>query len=1102
MPALTTIQLRRGSSSLWAASNSPLAQGELGYDTTIKKFKIGDGTSLWSSLSWANITGADFVGTSGINVSYASASGTMTVSVTGLSSSYLSDFSSAVSGLLPVKSIIAGSNITVTPTGDKGFVISSPVNSDTVKDLIGSTITGVSGIRASYDNTSKVETISVTGLTSSYISDFNTSVSGLVSGVYAPLTSPALTGTPTAPTAAADTNTTQIASTAFVIGQASSSNPLMDGTVAVGTSKKYARADHVHPTDTTRAALAGATFTGAVSIPSGTGNFNTLTVNSTAVSLNGHTHTSSNITDFNTAVSGLLGVKSLVQGSGIGITNNAGAQTISITGIPSSLITDLGNIATTQVIGRTGIALSYDAVSDTMYIDTTGVSFSGHTHSWSNITDASTKATLTELSYLSGVVPGTASSGRALVVDNSKNLTGINTLTTVSDVIVGGNLTVQGTTTTVNSSTINIGDNIIRVNTSGLSTGGMEVYTGSTTQSIVWNNVSNRWEFSGGNVYTSGNFIGNLSGNASTVTNGVYTTDTGTVTSAMIADNTIVNADINSSAAISYSKLNLSSSIVNADISNSAAIADSKLATISTAGKVSNSATTATNANTASAIVSRDASGNFSAGTITANLSGNATSVTNGVYTTDTGTVTSTMIADNTIVNADINSAAAIAYSKLNLSASIVNADIGAAAAIAYSKLNLSSGIVNSDISASAAIVDTKLATISTSGKVSNSATTATSSNTASAIVARDASGNFTAGTITASLSGNATSVTNGVYTTDTGTVTNTMLAGSIANSKLLNSSVIIGSTAVSLGSTVTAFSGLSTVTATTFIGSLSGTANNVVTNANLTGPITSIGNATTISTGVIDNSHISSTGAIAYSKLNLSSSIVNADVSSSAAIAYSKLNLAGNIVNADINAAASISYSKLNLSSSVTNSDVATNAAIAYSKLNLVSGITNNDISATGAIAYSKLNLSTSIVNADIAASAAIVDTKLATISTSGKVSNSATTATSANTASAIVARDASGNFTAGTITASLSGNATSVTNGVYTTDTGTVTNTMLAGSIANAKLLNSSVTLGSTSISLGGTASTIAGLTSISGVSAASPTTLVYCLIDGGTP
>jgi len=64
-------------------------------------------------------------------------------------------------------------------------------------------------------------------------------------------------------------------------------------------------------------------------------------------------------------------------------------------------------------------------------------------------------------------------------------------------------------------------------------------------------------------------------------------------------------------------------------------------------------------------------------------------------------------------------------------------------------------------------------------------------------------------------------------------------------------------------------------------------------------------------------------------------------------------------------------------------------------------------------------------IVNADINASAAIVDTKLDTIATAGKVSNSATTATSANTNSAIVARDGSGNFTAGTITAALTGAA-----------------------------------------------------------------------------
>jgi hypothetical protein len=155
--------------------------------------------------------------------------------------------------------------------------------------------------------------------------------------------------------------------------------------------------------------------------------------------------------------------------------------------------------------------------------------------------------------------------------------------------------------------------------------------------------------------------------------------------------------------------------IVNADIAANAAIADTKLATISTAGKVSNNATTANSANAALAIVARDNNGNFSAGTITANLTGNASTVTTNA----------------------------------NLTGDVVS--VGNATSIAAGV------IVNADINASAAIADTKLATISAAGKVSNSATTATSANTASAIVARDASGNFSAGTITAGLIGNVT---------------------------------------------------------------------------------------------------------------------------------------------------------------------------------------------------------------------------------------------------------------------------------------------------------------------------------------------------------
>ena len=66
------------------------------------------------------------------------------------------------------------------------------------------------------------------------------------------------------------------------------------------------------------------------------------------------------------------------------------------------------------------------------------------------------------------------------------------------------------------------------------------------------------------------------------------------------------------------------------------------------------------------------------------------------------------------------------------------------------------------------------------------------------------------------------------VTTGDTGTVTNTMLAGSIANAKLLNSSVTIGSTAVSLGSTVTAFTGITTLAMSGNLTLSGGTANGV----------------------------------------------------------------------------------------------------------------------------------------------------------------------------------------------------------------------------------------------------------------------------------
>jgi hypothetical protein len=102
----------------------------------------------------------------------------------------------------------------------------------------------------------------------------------------APLASPALTDIPTSPTAAVNTNTTQIATTAFVIGHASAYTPLMDGTATIGTGTRFARADHVHPSDTSKASLASPAFTGTPTVPTAAAGTNTTQAASTAFVMN------------------------------------------------------------------------------------------------------------------------------------------------------------------------------------------------------------------------------------------------------------------------------------------------------------------------------------------------------------------------------------------------------------------------------------------------------------------------------------------------------------------------------------------------------------------------------------------------------------------------------------------------------------------------------------------------------------------------------------------------------------------------------------------------------------------------------------------------
>ena len=115
------------------------------------------------------------------------------------------------------------------------------------------------------------------------------------------------------------------------------------------------------------------------------------------------------------------------------------------------------------------------------------------------------------------------------------------------------------------------------------------------------------------------------------------------------------------------------------------------------------------------ALLNRD---NVFTGSITASgFSGNGSGLTNlNAAQLASGTVPDTRLSTNvsllgqTIESTEITDG------------TIVNADINAAAGIAYSKLSLVGAIVDADVSPSAAITDSKLATITTAGKVADPA--------------------------------------------------------------------------------------------------------------------------------------------------------------------------------------------------------------------------------------------------------------------------------------------------------------------------------------------------------------------------------------------
>jgi hypothetical protein len=88
-----------------------------------------------------------------------------------------------------------------------------------------------------------------------------------------------------------------------------------------------------------------------------------------------------------------------------------------------------------------------------------------------------------------------SSDGNAIQFGNSIAITG--SLTTTTGLIVGGDLVVNGTTTTIDSTNVNIGDNIIVLNGTLTTNGGVYVKDAAgintITGSILWDTTNDKW---------------------------------------------------------------------------------------------------------------------------------------------------------------------------------------------------------------------------------------------------------------------------------------------------------------------------------------------------------------------------------------------------------------------------------------------------------------------------------------------------------------------------------------------------------------------------------------------------------------------------------